>query len=53
MSTSTKITGVAVSHMHSTQKQSKMADIVDVHTRQRSETEFHTVGGSSQKEIRR
>lgn len=52
LSRSTKITGVVVSHVHSKQQQCKMADIVDVCTRQRMETEFHTVGGSSLKEIR-
>ena len=53
LSSSTKVTGVAVSHVHSTHQQCKTADIVDVRTGQRAETEFHTVGGSSPKEIHR
>lgn len=53
LSRSTKITGVAVSYVHSTQQQCEMADTVHVHTRQRTETEFHSVGGSNPKKIRR
>ena len=44
---STRINDVPVSHVNSTQKQRKMADVVDVHTRLRVVTEFPTVESSS------
>lgn len=50
---STRIISATLSHMHSTQQQSKMTDTVDVHTRQRVVTELLTVEGPSPIQIHR